>query len=192
MRTEDKLFKARVSRHLLFNGLNSAMALCRRNPEDASRLLESLSHCLLYASEDKPELVPLADEISFTKSYLHIQSVRFGQRLQVHYKISDVSGRVPAFSLQPILDNVFSHVMLRTRENVALSIEVSKGEHGNILKVKDNQVGMEINQLGSFWQRYSGRSLHQLNQKLQVHGMKELAIDSQKGSGTCVTIHVKH
>ena len=189
---EEKFFSTGMSRHVLFNALNSAIVLCRRNPREASNVLGSLSQCLLYTS-GKPvdELVPLSAELNFAKSYLHIQSVRFGKRLNIKYDIPEKPGFLPAFTLQPLLDNVFQHVMLRTREKVTLTIKVVRKGAETLVIVEDNQVGMEPTKLENFWDMYQGRSLHVLNTTMLKNGLPELEINSRKGKGTSITVRAR-
>lgn len=190
---DDKIFTARISRHVLFNGLNSAIVLCRREPQEASELINSLSQCLIYTSEHQAEgLVPLSYELSFIKSYLHIQSVRFGRRLKINFDLQETMGFLPAFTLQPLVDNVFHHVMLYTREEVMLTVKTTRDTEGTIVTVQDNRVGMEPSQLENFWQKYRGRSLDILNAALVKNDLPELAIDSVKGKGTSVSIRAKY
>lgn len=42
--------KLNVSRHFLFNGLNCAVSLCRKSPDDTAELIVALSECMLYGS----------------------------------------------------------------------------------------------------------------------------------------------
>lgn len=190
---EEKFFTARISRHLLFNSLNSAIVLCRREPEEASELLNSLSQCLIYTSEQQTNsLVPLSAELGFIRSYLHIQAVRFGRRLQVVFNIQETKGLLPPQTLQPLVDNVFKHVMLYTREKVTLTVESVRGESGIVVTVRDNRVGMGEEQLENLLQKRQGHSLDRINTALLNNKLPGLAITSRKGRGTSVSVWVKH
>ena len=71
--------------HFLFNALNSISALIvtKRN-EDAEEMTEKLSSFLRSSLNAEPsELVPLDEELALTEEYLEIESVRFGERLNV-------------------------------------------------------------------------------------------------------------
>ena len=120
------VFKARISRHLLFNALNAAVALCRRSPKEASKLIIELSECLLYTSDEKTGFVSLQDELEFIRSYLYIQSVRYGKRLQVEYHIEcEPQGRIPQYAVYSVLEDMFRNKLMKTRANVTITIVVS-------------------------------------------------------------------
>lgn len=185
-----KTFSARINRHLLFNSLNAAVALCRRRPEQAAELLIKLSDCLLYTSEEKPNLVSLYDELEFIRSYLYVQSVRFGKRLHIDYPIdNDASAMIPPFAIYVILDNVFEHVMMKTTDKVSITIIVRQENGATTVTIEDNGTGIAEEKVKNFMKEYQGSSLEQLNQLLKQNGMPELEIRSTKNKGTSVTIH---
>ena len=71
--------------HFLFNALNSISALIvtRRN-KDAEAMTDKLSGFLRTSlNADPAELIPLDEELALTEEYLDIESVRFGERLNV-------------------------------------------------------------------------------------------------------------
>ena len=102
-----------IQPHFLFNTLNSVSALIRLKEHDnALRMLIGLSD-LLRAAVDQPkdQLVALTSEIDFVKRYVDLQRVRFADRLDVRYEISeDCTGlAVPTFLLQPLVENALRH-----------------------------------------------------------------------------------
>jgi len=128
------VFKARISRHLLFNALNAAVALCRRSPKEASKLIIELSECLLYTSDEKTGFVSLQDELEFIRSYLYIQSVRYGKRLQVEYHIEcEPQGRIPQYAVYSVLED------MKTRANVTITIVVSCLDGEIAVTVRDSE-----------------------------------------------------
>lgn len=185
-----KTFTARINSHLLFNALNAAVALCRRKPEEAAELLIELSDCLTYTSEEKPDLVFLDDELEFVRSYLYVQSVRFGKRLHIKYQIdNDTSAMIPPYAIYSILDNVFEHVMMKTLQEVTVTIAVKQEYGTTTVTIQDNGIGMPEQIIANFMEEYQGRSLEQLNQVLEINGMPGLEIRSQESKGTTVTIY---
>jgi two-component system sensor histidine kinase AlgZ len=55
--------------------------------------------------------VDLAAELEFTRLYLSIQAIRFGERLAVEYDIAPetAAALVPAMILQPLVENAIRH-----------------------------------------------------------------------------------
>lgn len=102
--------RARIRPHFLFNTLNTGAALVHARPDEAERVLLDLAD-LFRAALRGPELIPLAEEIDLTRRYLEIESLRFGQRLQVAWSLPDTlpTATVPALSLQPLAENAIRH-----------------------------------------------------------------------------------
>jgi hypothetical protein len=120
--------------HFLFNALNSISALIvtRRN-EDAERMTEKLSSFLRTSlGADPGELVPLEEELSLIEEYLDIESIRFGERLNVSVDCSAhaCQALVPSFLVQPLVENAIKHGVAPSRDptEIAISASVSDGE----------------------------------------------------------------
>jgi sensor histidine kinase YesM len=115
--------------HFLFNSLNSISALIvtKRN-EDAERMTDKLSSFLRTSLNSDPgELIPLEDELSLTEEYLEIESVRFGERLNVNIDCAPgaCEALVPSFLVQPLVENAIKHGVAPSREPVSINIHAS-------------------------------------------------------------------
>jgi two-component system LytT family sensor kinase len=102
-----------IQPHFLFNTLNSIAALIRLEDNGAAlAMLVGLSE-LMRATLDRPpgQLAPLVDEVALVKRYIDLQRVRFGDRLQVAYRIGESCQliEVPTFLLQPLVENALRH-----------------------------------------------------------------------------------
>ncbi|WP_204277231.1 histidine kinase, partial [Klebsiella aerogenes] len=62
----------------------------------------------LKRSDDE---VSLADEIEHVNAYLQIEKARFADRLEIAVSLPEalLAARLPAFSLQPIVENAIKH-----------------------------------------------------------------------------------
>jgi hypothetical protein len=112
--------------HFLFNALNSISALIvtKRN-EDAERMTDKLSSFLRSSlNADPGELIPLEEELSLTEEYLDIESVRFGDRLDVEVDCSPSAceALIPSFLVQPLVENAIKHGVARTRGPTKINI----------------------------------------------------------------------
>jgi len=109
--SEIKLLHAQVNPHFLFNALNTLTAIIRRDPEKARSLVQNLSTFFRKNLKRPSEEATLQDEIEHVNAYLQIELARFTGRLAV--KIEVPPGlehvRLPAFSLQPIVENAIKH-----------------------------------------------------------------------------------
>ena len=110
--------------HFLFNALNAVSAFTERDPATARHLMAQLGG-LLRASLDhaaRPE-VTLREELAFLDAFLDIERARFEDRLTVTVAIDDAAGdaRVPAFLLQPLVENAIQHGITHARRRAAWS-----------------------------------------------------------------------
>jgi len=100
----------------------------REQPERAETLLDDLAE-LFRASVGKPgTLVSLQQEIDLARRYLDIESVRFGARMQVRWEIDDslLQIRIPALTLQPLVENAVRHGVERSSRPVQIDIGVAR------------------------------------------------------------------
>ena len=106
---EAELFKLRqqLQPHFLYNSLNSISALIMVEPDKAQEMIGKLSDFLRSSvKRESEDFIPVSEELVYIQSYLAIESVRFGDRLQVciEKEYTD-DATVPPFLLQPILEN---------------------------------------------------------------------------------------
>lgn len=109
--SEIKLLHAQVNPHFLFNALNTLSAVIRKDPGHARRLVLSLSTFFRKNLKRSNDEVSLSDELEHINAYLEIEKARFSDRLTVDIDISEalLSLSLPAFSLQPIVENAIKH-----------------------------------------------------------------------------------
>lgn len=131
-----KILQARVQPHFLFNSLNSAIALVRSEPQKAQALLEDLSDLFRNALRSHDTPITLEGELELTRQYLAIESLRFGNRLQIHWDIDESSktALVPTLLLQPLAENTIHHAVERTNNTVILKISTIK--IGSMIHIK--------------------------------------------------------
>jgi two-component system sensor histidine kinase AlgZ len=109
-RAEIQALRARIHPHFLFNSMNTIASLIAISPELAETAIEDLSD-LFRASLNEKNMNSLADEIELTKSYLAIESLRLGDRLQIEWQIDEklLQIEVPSLSIQPLAENAIYH-----------------------------------------------------------------------------------
>ncbi|HYD11687.1 MAG TPA: histidine kinase [Allosphingosinicella sp.] len=115
--------------HFLFNALNSISALIvtRRN-DDAEEMTEKLSSFLRSSLNAEPsELIPLDEELALTEEYLSIESVRFGDRLEIDIHCADEAchALVPSFLVQPLVENAVKHGVARSTRPIEIQIDAA-------------------------------------------------------------------
>ncbi len=108
-----RLLQSQIEPHFLFNTLANIQALIRVEPKQASQMLAALTTLLRQSlSQSRAEQIRLADELAFSRAYLQIQQIRFGDRLQLDWQQDDglpLEALVPPVMLQPLLENAMQH-----------------------------------------------------------------------------------
>jgi LytS/YehU family sensor histidine kinase len=132
-RMELQMLRAQLDPHFLFNSLNGIVAEISQHPDTASDMLRELSDYLRYSLDHRKKAIsPLSDELEAMKSYLAIEKTRFGERLELDYKISAAAGwrQVPSFLLQPLVENAIKHGLHASTQPIKLSISATIRDGG--------------------------------------------------------------
>ncbi|GAA4467498.1 histidine kinase [Nemorincola caseinilytica] len=126
---EAELFKLRqqLQPHFLYNSLNSINALIMIAPGRAQEMIGKLSDFLRSSvKRESDDMIPIADELSYIRSYLAIESVRFGDRLQVLFQQQDTDhASVPPFLLQPLLENAIKFGLYGNTGAVQIAVNIA-------------------------------------------------------------------
>ena len=156
--------ESRIHPHFLFNTLNSIAALIRENPSRAEKMVEKLSALLRYSLDFEPnKLVTLAEELKITRDYLEIESTRFAEKLQYNFDIqkSVLNEKIPAFSLQTLVENSIKHVASKRSTKTKIYISATKLDENVMIEVSDNGGGFSIKDIKT------GHGLDTLKKRLQ-------------------------
>ena len=131
--------------HFLYNSLNAATVIVRdRDAPTAARMLELLGEMLHRVMRtDRPQEVPLRDELEFVRQYLTIEQIRFPDRLRTEIVVPPglLGAAVPDFVLQPLVENAIRHGLARRIEATMLRIEASREGDELVLIVTDDGPG---------------------------------------------------
>jgi len=156
--------KMQLHPHFLFNTLQTISALIPRDPQRAEALIEKLGELLRTALElGDRHLVSLDEELAFIERYLDIQQARLGERLRVRWEVEpDARDRnVPAFVLQPLVENAIKHGIAPRPEPGSVAVGASMSENKLVLWVRDDGPGLN-------GQLHEGHGLRNLKERLRT------------------------
>jgi len=126
---ELKALKAQLDPHFLFNSLNSISSLCGSNPSSARTLTTLLAEYLRKSLRvGSADAISLSEELELASSYLAIERIRFGPRLEFAQQIDEAvrSFRVPPLLLQPLVENAVTHGVGHLLEGGVVQITASR------------------------------------------------------------------
>jgi two-component system sensor histidine kinase AlgZ len=162
---ELRALQARTNPHFLFNSLNSVAGLIAEDPARAELMLEKLSAVFRYALEgSRRQTVSLAAEIAAVSTYLGVEAIRFGERLDVKIDV-DPDPRVqelpvPPLVLQPLVENAILHGIAPSRDKGTVSVTVARCNGSVAITVEDDGTGAS--------ETGSGSALHDLGERLRL------------------------
>ncbi|MDZ7684402.1 MAG: histidine kinase [Gammaproteobacteria bacterium] len=116
--------------------MNIIASLISVDPETAEEVVEDLSSLFrasLNDSSDSP--VPLVEEMDLCDKYVHIESLRLEDRLDVdwHVEVDVNEVRIPLLTLQPILENAIYHGIQPNAEGGTVTVSIT--EEGGYVKM---------------------------------------------------------
>ena len=136
--------QAQMNPHFLFNTLNTVASLVRRDPTSAERTVEHLSSVLRRTLDRSTRpMSTVADEIDYVRAYLAIEQQRFGDRLQVEWRVDSWtrSRTIPTMTLQPLVENALKHGISGRLDGGAIRIAITEVGGGLRLIVEDDGPG---------------------------------------------------
>jgi two-component system LytT family sensor kinase len=138
--SEIKLLQAQVNPHFLFNALNTLSAVIRVDPVKARHLVQNLSTFFRKNLKRSSEEASLSDEIEHVNAYLQIELARFSPHLSVDIDMpEDLRGaRLPAFTLQPIVENAIKHGTSQLMCDGLIRIDAVRDRDDLVISIEDN------------------------------------------------------
>jgi LytS/YehU family sensor histidine kinase len=127
---EAELFKLRqqLQPHFLYNSLNAISSLVLISPERAQEMIGRLSDFLRTAvKQGRQQVVTLKEELEYLRSYLWIEAVRFGDRMQIEWSGEELAENslLPPFLLQPLVENAVKYGVYGNTGKITISIRIS-------------------------------------------------------------------
>lgn len=159
--------KQQLNPHFLFNSLTSLGSLISIDPKAAAGFLDSLSKTYRYIlKSSEREVVPLAEELKFGESFVKLQQTRFGEGLQVNFKVdeSDFHRKIVPITVQNLIENAIKHNIIDEEEPLVIEVTVEEGYlvvRNNLQKKKfvetSNKRGLE--NLKSFYKYLTDKEI---------------------------------
>lgn len=131
LQSELKHLKRQINPHFLFNMLNNANVLIKKDPEEASRLLFKLEDLLRYQINDSSkEKVSLSSDIHFLNDFLNLEKIRRDKFKYLISKEGDINAvTLPPLLFIPFVENAVKHNPDSEHESyVYLSFKTWKNE----------------------------------------------------------------
>jgi sensor histidine kinase YesM len=156
--------QSRINPHFLYNALNSIASLARTEPRKTEEMALQLAKFYDQCSDIKSTpLITLAEELEILKSYLKIEKIRFGDRLEVLLpdNIDAKHIMIPSFTLQPIVENAIKYGYNTVENVIKIRITAETNDKSLTLRIYDSGPPFSDNM-------HSGYGLNSISKKLKV------------------------
>ena len=143
--SELKALQSQINPHFLFNVLNTMTSLIRTNPEKAREVIIDLSNYLRYNLDNNVKSVELIKELNQVDTYIKIEKVRFGDKLNILYDVDEslYNFQIPSLIIQPLVENSIKHGILKKRDSGCVKIIIKKIDKDIEITIEDDGVGIE-------------------------------------------------
>lgn len=200
--TQLKALQSQINPHFLFNVLNSISALALiENAQKTQEVICDLSGILRYTLKKGNEKVEVQEAINYVNSYLKLQKVRFGSRLEFYIDVKEECKKIkiPFMIIQPFVENSIIHGLELKEKGGTVKINIYKSDRFLIIHIIDNGRGIEKHKLelinAGKEEEYtrnslSGIGISNIKQRMSYYYGEDYSIDisSKINSGTQVKI----
>ena len=190
LRSEQRIqiMMTQIQPHFLFNTISTISALCYTAPEKAGRIADSFGLYLRQNLDalDQAELIPLSRELEHTRVYTEIEAQRF-PNIRVNFNIQDQDCRLPALTIQPLVENAIRHGV-RIRDDGVVNVRTRREGDTHLIVIEDNGKGFDVNTLKNDGGRHIG--INNVKSRIEQMCGGTLAIESRVGEGTTVTLRI--
>lgn len=202
---EFKMLASQINPHFLYNTLETIrMQALTSNNKTVATSIKLLGKSMHYVLETTTtEFTTLGRELDYIRTYLAIQKLRFGDRIDFSITVQESTPPIEEFPilpllLQPIVENAFIHGLRDADRDGHIAILAERQKDYLLLTVRDDGIGMKTEELEQLLERIhhsdtsSGDSigLHNIAQRIRLCYKEQalLTIESTFGRGTLVTL----
>ena len=201
--SELAMLQSQINPHFFFNVLETIgwEAKFSNNKviyDMVSSLGELMRSCISLSLRDK---IPIGKELEYVRHYLNLQSIRFGDKLEIQIDVPEIDINefyIPKLCVLPIVENAIIHGLGGKRGKGRLTIDVNKTEKDIVFTIADDGLGfatetINLDLLDSIERRKNNHrsiGLYNSNKRIQLmygdpYG---ITVHSQLNEGTTVKL----
>lgn len=183
-----KTMMNQIRPHFIYNTLSSVYVLCRDDPPRAMEVIQDFTAYLQanFTAISAADLIAFTDELRHTQAYLAVEAIRYGDKLTVEFDTQHTAFRLPALTLQPLVENAVKHCLGKgiSPEHITVS---TRSEVGcAVITVEDDGPGIGPETEDS--EVHVG--LANVRERLELMCGGTLVTAPRPGGGTVVTVMI--
>lgn len=185
-----RLVLSQMQPHFLFNVLNIIYYMCGKDPETAKNMVNDFSTYLRTNMNALVNLAPitLEQEIAHVHLYLRFEQMRFSDRFHMEYDLKCLNFKLPALTLQPLVENALRHGICPMSTPGVIRVESGETSEDYFVAVIDNGVGFDISNMENGGK--NNLSLGVIRTRVEQISGGELIVHSVPGRGTRVEVRI--
>lgn len=141
-----KMLRYQLNPHFLFNTLNAISTLIlEKETVTANGMVTELSKFLRYSLDNNPmQKVTLAQEVETLKLYLGIEKLRFEERLNINFRISESArnAHIPNLLLQPLIENAIKYAIAKSPNGGTIELDADVLHNQLSIQLSDDGPGI--------------------------------------------------
>lgn len=160
-----------INPHFLYNTLDAIRGdALEADLLEIASITEALASFFHYSISDLDHLTTLDQEVENVKEYFKIQQFRFGKNLKLKIDSEETLTTlfhycIPRMTLQPLVENAISHGLECKEKKGTVSIHIVRSQYELIIKVLDDGVGMEKEEVDCINEMLHNPNAHHLRKE---------------------------
>ena len=204
---EFSILAGQINPHFLFNTLETIRMMAIRNSNtDVAYAIKLLAKSMRNTLDvHGTDLESLEDALDAIHVYVKIQRMRFGDRVNFSYAVSNQINQKETLILplliQPLVENAISHGLEALTSKGVIRVTITKQDEDLLITVQDNGIGIPSERLSDLREKIkdSSSTSHKSIGLQNVHHRAKmyygegygLTISSVENTGTSVILRIK-
>jgi len=194
-RYKELVMKSRIRPHFLYNCLTTISVLMEQDIPKAQKALQNFSKFLRENIDllDTDDLIDFSKEMDHIDHYVSLEEMRYENKLRVIYDIKEYDFKVPALSIQPLVENAIKHGVADKEGIGTVLIATWKEGDGVAISIKDDGIGADVFNIDDIPKKRDEKinfGIQSSSDRLRRLCKARIDFDSRKDSGTKIIIHI--
>jgi LytS/YehU family sensor histidine kinase len=140
---ELRALHSQINPHFLFNSLNTIYGIIPCESAAARQTVLHLADIFRYFLQSDKVMIPLSQELKIVMSYLEIERLRLGPRLQTVIQVDQEAEQIliPVLSVQPLVENAIKHGLSARADEGWLRLTAKVSDETLTIVVEDSGTG---------------------------------------------------
>lgn len=184
-RSELKRLQSQINPHFLYNCF---FVLCRlikseSQKEKAYQFCLYIGQYFQFITRNDEDEIPLELEVEHSRTYVEMQRICYGERIQVLFEGDVPAMDVPRLILQPIIENAYKHALGNMLQPGELWVHSERRDDDFLLYVEDNGQSITDEEIDLLQKklRYSSNRIEETTGIMNVHRRIQLRYGEEYG-----------